>query len=84
MSSRMRSSVTSSRADFWRLVRNGVSGYTSVSSDGHSVLIQNGGENWRELRNLVIINITPWVIGLALMIVFPEIITWLPDVFFGR
>jgi len=55
------------RADFWRLVRNGVPGYTSVSSEGHAVLIQNGGENWRELRNLVIINITPWVIGLALV-----------------
>jgi len=58
---------TNPRADFWRLVRNGVPGYTSVSSEGHAVLIQNGGENWRELRNLVIINITPWVIGLALV-----------------
>jgi len=58
---------TNPRADFWRLVRNGVSGYTSVSSEGHAVLIQNGGESWRELRNLVIINITPWILGLALV-----------------
>ena len=33
-------------------------GYTAVSSEGHSVLIQNGGENWREFRNLLLINIT--------------------------
>lgn len=55
------------RADFWRVVRNGVPSYTAVSSQGHSVLIQNGGENWREIRNLLIIRISPWVLGLALV-----------------
>jgi formate dehydrogenase subunit gamma len=54
------------RADFWRLVRHGVPGYTSVSSAGHSVLIQNGGENWREIRNLLLIRICPWVLAIAL------------------
>ena len=54
------------RANFWRVVRNGVPGYTAVSSKGHSVLIQNGGENWREVRNRLIINFSPWVLGLAL------------------
>jgi formate dehydrogenase subunit gamma len=54
------------RANFWRMVRHGVSGYTAVSSEGHKVLIQNGGENWREIRNILIIQYTPWVLGLAL------------------
>lgn len=55
------------RADFWRIVREGIPGYTAVSSQGHSVLIQNGGENWREIRNLLIIRYTPWILGLALV-----------------
>lgn len=54
-------------AEFWRVVRNGVPGYTAVSSEGHSVLIQNGGENWREIRNILIIGYTPWILGLALV-----------------
>jgi len=55
------------RADFWRLVRHGVPGYTAVSSEGHSILIQNGGENWREVRNLLLIKISPWLLGLAVL-----------------
>ena len=54
------------RADFWREVRQGVSGYTAVSSAGHSVLIQNGGENWREVRNLLLVKVSPWVMGVVL------------------
>lgn len=54
------------RANFWRVVRHGVPGYTAVSSEGHKVLIQNGGENWREIRNILIIQYTPWILGLAL------------------
>jgi len=54
------------RADFWRMVRQGLPGYTAVSSAGHSVLIQNGGENWREIRNLLLINLSPWILGLAI------------------
>lgn len=64
------------RADFWRMVRDGIPGYTTVSSEGHSVLIHNGGENWREIRNLLIINITPWLMGgvLAVIIIFHLIV----------
>jgi formate dehydrogenase subunit gamma len=54
------------RANFWRVVRQGMPGYTAVSSQGHTVLIQNSGENWREIRNILIIGISPWVLGLAL------------------
>ena len=55
------------RADFWRVVRDGTPGYTAVSTQGHSVLIQNGGENWREIRNILIIRYSPWILGLALV-----------------
>lgn len=54
------------RANFWRVVRHGISGYSSTPQQGHTVLIQNGGENWREIRNILIIGISPWVLGLAL------------------
>lgn len=59
--------ATNPRGEFWRMVRNGIPGYTAVSSEGHSVLIENGGENWREIRNLLIINYSPWILGLALV-----------------
>lgn len=40
------------RANFWRYVREGHSGYTAQSGPyTTSVLIQNGGDNWRQLRN---------------------------------
>ena len=39
------------RANFWRAVRQGNAGYTAVQGQETNVLIQNGGENWRSLRN---------------------------------
>lgn len=39
------------RAEFWRAVRGGTEGYTAVRGPETDVLIQNGGENWRALRN---------------------------------
>ena len=39
------------RANFWRAVRQGNAGYTAVQGQETNVLIQNGGENWRALRN---------------------------------
>jgi formate dehydrogenase subunit gamma len=56
------------RANFWRVVREGVPGYTSVSSQGHTVLIQSSGENWREIRNGVLIRFSPWVIGAVVVV----------------
>ncbi|MEJ2604354.1 MAG: formate dehydrogenase subunit gamma [Gammaproteobacteria bacterium] len=43
--------ATNPRAEYWRAVREGVSGYTSVEGQETGVLIQNGGENWQEVRN---------------------------------
>lgn len=39
------------RADFWRQVRESLPGYTAVQGRETEVLIQNGGQNWRQLRN---------------------------------
>ena len=67
------------RADFWRVVRQGLPAYTSTPAQGHTVLIQNGGENWREIRNGLIARFSPWVfagtlvvMGLFYLLVGPE------------
>lgn len=38
------------RADYWREVREGDQGVTTVSGPEAGVLIQNGGQNWRQIR----------------------------------
>lgn len=60
------------RANYWRAVREGGEGY--VASQGPyttNTLIQNGGQNWRQIRNGPVTNYTPWllagVIGLILI-----------------
>jgi len=60
------SDLSNPRANFWRVVREGAPAYTSTPAQGHTVLIQNGGENWREIRNGLIVRISPWIILLAL------------------
>jgi formate dehydrogenase subunit gamma len=39
------------RAEYWRAVRGGVEGYSAVTGPEAGVLIQNGGQNWRAVRN---------------------------------
>lgn len=39
------------RAEYWRAVRGGTEGYSAVSGQETGVLIQNGGQNWRAVRN---------------------------------
>lgn len=55
------------RAGFWREVRHGVGGYTTADTPQSNVLVQNGGENWRQLRNGPIANYGGWLLGLALV-----------------
>jgi len=55
---------TNPRADYWREVRQGVPGYTAASGPyTTNVLVQNGGENWRQIRNGPLANIAPWVLA---------------------
>ena len=55
------------RGNFWREVRQGTPGFTTVTSQGQKVLIQNGGENWREIRNGLLLRGSQWVLSLALI-----------------
>lgn len=43
--------ATNPRAEYWRAVRGGSEGYSAVSGQETGVLIQNGGQNWRAVRN---------------------------------
>ncbi|MDH3945059.1 MAG: formate dehydrogenase subunit gamma, partial [Chromatiales bacterium] len=50
------------RAEYWRAVREGTAGYSAVTGQEANVLIQNGGQNWRELRNGPVANVGAWLI----------------------
>ncbi len=51
------------RSDYWGSVREGVRGYTAVDFEPHEILIHNGGEIWREVRNGLIANIGPLIMA---------------------
>lgn len=55
------------RAGYWREVRTGKSGYTTADTPESNVLIQNGGQNWRQLRNGPIANYGGWLMGIVLV-----------------
>ena len=57
------------RANFWRAVRQGESGYSAVSGPEAGVFINNGGQNWRQLRNGIIANYGGWAIVIALGVI---------------
>jgi formate dehydrogenase subunit gamma len=59
--------VANPRGNFWRVVREGMPAYTSTPQQGHTVLIVNSGENWREIRNGFIMPLSQWMIVLALV-----------------
>jgi formate dehydrogenase subunit gamma len=50
------------RADYWREVRGGVAGYSAVTGQETDVLIQNGGQNWRQVRNGPVATYGAWVL----------------------
>ena len=54
---------TNPRAAFWREVRRGVPGTTTVSGLERGVLIQNSGQNWRRIRNGIIAGVSPWILA---------------------
>jgi formate dehydrogenase subunit gamma len=55
------------RANYWRAVRRGNEGYTSVAGQETGVLIQNGGQNWRQLRNGPVATIGGWTLFLVVL-----------------
>lgn len=59
---------TNPRANFWRAVRDQNAGYTAASGPyTTNVLIQNGGQNWRHVRNGAVASILPWVLALVVL-----------------
>ena len=55
--------TTNPIADYYRKVREGLSGYTAVTGQETSVLIQGSGQNWRQLRNGPIAALSAWMIA---------------------
>jgi formate dehydrogenase subunit gamma len=75
------------RAEYWREVRYGAQGYSAVTGPEANVLIQDSGENWRQLRNGPASTIAAWlmaavVLGLGLIQIFKG--TWKLDHRTGR
>ena len=60
------------RANFWRAVREGEAGYSSVQGPETGVFIDNGGQNWRQVRNGLIATYGGWAIigALAAILLF--------------
>lgn len=64
---------TNPRANYWRAVRQGYEGYTAASGPyTTNVLIQSGGQNWRQVRNGPVETFGTWVLALVVgaLIVF--------------
>lgn len=57
---------TNPRSNYWREVREGTPGYSAVKGQERGILIQNGGQNWRQIRNGWIANFGPWIMALML------------------
>jgi formate dehydrogenase subunit gamma len=53
------------RANYWREVREGVKGVTTEQGPETNVLIQNGGENWRSIRNGIVAVFSPWLLAVV-------------------
>jgi formate dehydrogenase subunit gamma len=59
--------ISNPRGNFWRVVRHGIPAYSSTPAQGHTILIVNSGENWREIRNGLIMRGSQWILALALI-----------------
>jgi formate dehydrogenase subunit gamma len=59
--------ISNPHANLWRAVRQGIAGFMTAPSEGHTVLIRNGGENWRGIRNGILMRYAQWLPALALV-----------------
>lgn len=53
---------TTSSADQWRAIRDGLQGSVSIPDKKSGVLIQSGGENWRSIRNGPLMTYGSWIL----------------------
>ncbi|MBX2836438.1 MAG: cytochrome b/b6 domain-containing protein, partial [Gammaproteobacteria bacterium] len=64
------------RSNFWREVNGGSGGYSSVKGEGANMLVQRGGNEWRELRNGPLKQYLPYLLGgMLLLIILYHIIS---------
>ncbi len=76
---------TNPRANYWRAVRDGQGGYSAVTGTSLSgevintetnMLINNGGQNWRQIRNGLIANYGGWflfIVLIAILVFFAKV-----------
>ncbi len=62
-------------APFWKEVRGSIEGYTSNPAQEAGVLIQDGGQNWRALRNGTFAIIGGWAL-VAMMLLIGLFYAW--------
>ena len=53
------------RSNYWRAVREGNVGYSAVSGQETNVLVQNGAQNWRQVRNGPVATYGGWFLFLS-------------------
>ncbi len=57
------------KSKFWKQVRGGAEGYSAVKGEGANVLVQSGGEDWRQFREGPIMKKAPWaIVGMAVLL----------------
>ena len=71
--------ATNPRANFWRAVRDGQVGVTTVQGQEQDVLIQNGGGNWRRIRNGLVAGISPWLLAVVFFAIMLFFVVQGPD-----
>ena len=57
------------RSNFWRQVRNGISGYSAVGGPDSNVLVNRNGHNWRQFRVRVLAPYGAYLMGGALFVI---------------
>lgn len=63
------------RSNYWRAVKGGVSGVSTVKGDEANVLINQSGTNWASFRDGPVVKILPWlVVGMLSLIVLYHLI----------
>lgn len=50
------------RSNYWRAVREGAPGYSSIKGEGSGVLIASGGNAWRDAKESKAVKALPWLI----------------------
>lgn len=67
---------TNPRSNFWGAVRQESGGYSAVKGPETGVLIENGGQNWRQVRNGPVATVGAWLLGVvvAALILFHLIV----------